>query len=483
MESPDVMKALAAALLPHLQSKHDAGGAGVAPYLHGPGGLFGVSGLDRDVFSTRIQPIGLASMLPAIGSRYTNPLFAYITGFLAGSTVEAETPCGEPPYAGSMKVCYQTAEFGLKQARTREIELNKLGQLIDRGEFTDLRLVNDPLVTELSGIFPGLPPQGQILAGREVLARWLELGVTMQNWLADTLWNGNPANNNAGGGYREPPGLGILVGTVKVDALSNVACPSLYSDVKNFNYGNISTATNPDIVRLMAEVMRMLRHNASRMNMGATEWVIVMREGLFYELTAIWPCVYLTDRCTLNDTAKIDPVPMVNVESGIRMRDEMRNGKYLLIDGVRVPVVIDDALTELTSGDSNRVPIGCYASDIYILPLTVRGGLPVLYWEYFDYMAGVMPGVGDGRLGNFFWTDAGRYMWTFRQTAWCVYWQTKIEPRIVLKTPHLAGRINNVVYCPIQHERTPFPTDPYFVNGGATSRPAPSYYVEWRGRQ
>src|SRR3990172_12507912 len=49
------------------------------PYMHGPGGLFGVSGLERDVISTRISPEGLASALPVRMSTRTNPLYAYIT--------------------------------------------------------------------------------------------------------------------------------------------------------------------------------------------------------------------------------------------------------------------------------------------------------------------------------------------------------------------------------------------------------------------
>ena len=60
-----------------------------------------------------------------------------------------------------------------------------------------------------------------------------------------------------------------------------------------------------------------------------------------------------------------------------------------------------------------------------------------------------------------------------------IWWSGKIENRIILRTPQIAGRITNVCYEPLQHERDPFPSDPYFVNGGNTSRTAATLNAEW----
>ena len=70
------------------------------------------------------------------------------------------------------------------------------------------------------------------------------------------------------------------------------------------------------------------------------------------------------------------------------------------------------------------------------------------FFEYFDYSAmnGVMQAIRDGMLQNEFWSDGGRYLWTTQRTLWCVDWAAKIEPRLRLLTPHLAGRIQNVQY-------------------------------------
>ena len=48
--------------------------------------------------------------------------------------------------------------------------------------------------------------------------------------------------------------------------------------------------------------------------------------------------------------------------------------------------------------------------------------------------------------------------------------------------PWLAARLQNVQYCPLQHTRQPFPDDPYFVDGGRTSRPGPSFYDIWENQ-
>jgi len=79
-----------------------------------------------------------------------------------------------------------------------------------------------------------------------------------------------------------------------------------------------------------------------------------------------------------------------------------------------------------------------------------------------------MSQVTMGGLGDEFWTDYGAWLWTYSRTNWCVNWKAKIEPRVRLKTPHLAGRLQNVKWVPIQKTRDPLPDQPYFTDGGFT---------------
>jgi hypothetical protein len=481
------MEALAKAMAPYMEGgsefKAVPSGTPSVPYVHGPGGLFGVSGLERDIIATRVQPRGFASRLPARGSVTTNPLFPYITGFQATSGDNKTNVCDDPPIAGSMKTCIQTAQFGRYEFQTRQSEVNRIGQITDRGEFTDLRLVNDPLVNQMAGLLRqqfALRGQQAAIAGADMLMRFVEVGVAFQNLLCAQVFTGNPTNNTAGGGYEEFPGLDILIGTTKVDAITNDDCPSLDSDIKAFNYDRVDdvNAAN-NIVNVLTYMLRMLRHNANTMNFGATTWVIVMRETLFYEITAVWPCNYMTYRCDFPNAQGV-----LNVESStdhINFRDAMRNGRFLRIDGIDYEVVFDDCITEETEGDAAQIDGGEFASDIYVVPMTVRGGRQVTFWQYYDYSKGSIPAINQGRLQSFFWSDGGRYLWHAKPpTNWCVEHIAKIEPRIILQTPHLAGRVTDVKYRPLQHTRDPLPAQPYFTDGGVTTGyPPPSLYSDW----
>lgn len=449
------------------------------PYYTGPGGLFGTPGVERDVISTRVQPFGLASALPVRPSLYMSPLFAFLTGFTDDVGAEADGVCDDPPTVGAGKSCYQMAQFGRYSRQTRTFEINRVGQYNDRSEeMLDLRFFNDPLVSGGNDLtVPGSAPRAAGLR-REVLMRMLEVGVSFQEILSRQVFEGNPANNTGAGGYKEFPGLDILIGTGKVDAQTGTSCPSLDSLVRNAAYRRVDGAGDYYIQQL-TYMMRYLRFNAEHMNMGSTEWAWVMRPSLFYELTAMWPCVYNTYRCQTvgeNNRGNVDAAAMT------RQTDDMRNGSYLLIDGQRIRVIQDTSIREDTNTTSASVVSGCFASDIYIVPMTVRGGTAVTYWEHLDYSRGAMVGVEDARLAsNFFWTDGGRYLWHNKPpNNWCLQLLAKIEPRLILRTPHLAGRLTNVLYCPLIHERDSDRSDPYFVDGGVEGgRAAPSYYNEW----
>ena len=239
-QTQDGMAALASMLMPFITGQKHTTPTGTPsnPYVHGPTGLFGVSGLERDIFHTRLQPEGLLGMLPVIGSVKTNPLFPYISGFQDVTGSVKDGVCDDPQTAGPIKTCFQTAQFGRYEFMTREAEINRIGQITDRGEFTDLRIVNDPLVNQLGGIMQqefALSGQDAAIAGADMLMRFIEVGVAFQNQLGRQLYIGNPANNSAGGGFKEFPGLDILIGTTKVDALTGTACPSLRSDIKDRN--------------------------------------------------------------------------------------------------------------------------------------------------------------------------------------------------------------------------------------------------------
>lgn len=458
--------------------RHDATGGPIsAGYTHGPGGNLSFPGVDPVVFHTVVGNRGIMGQLPTIGSPYTNPTYPIITGVTAASGSEKEGVCDDAPVAGLMQSCILTSVFGRYERATAQIELNRLGQRVDRADPMDLTLVGSPMAE--SGLFttgPGNPGVPGDLLRNETARKFWELGVAFARLLAVQIWQGNPVNNSAGGGYKEMTGLDILIGTGHIDAQTGTACASADSDVKDFNYLNVGD-NGSDAVNALTYIYYTRKDLADRTGVQPVRWVWAMRPEVFYELSAIWPCAYLTYRCNL---AGIDGA-RVNIDGAeqTRMRDEMRAGKYLLIDGERIEVVVDDGIgTETPTTDAN-ITEGCFASTIYLLPMSVAGGRAVTYMEYFEYSnPSIDEAIGNMVLGRV----EGPWLTVPRQTNFCIQWQTKIEPRMVLRTPWLAGRLDNVQVCPLQRTRAPFPDDPYYVGGGVTSRPGPSYYTPWNAQ-
>lgn len=489
VDPENMMKAFAEALGKYMQPenirKTQTVGAPIGPYIYGPGGLFGVRGLERDIISTHTQILGsLGEVIPIQSSIDTSPLFPYLTGFLRSDQQEKNGVCDDPIQAANFKTCIQTTQFGRKEFKTRQAEINRIGQRQNRGEFHDLEVVNGPLVDQMGGLmsgFFGLQNQAAIFAGREMVMRLLEVGVAFQRWFCPQVFTGNPTNNSAGGGYKEFPGLDLLIGTTKIDALTGAACPSLRSDIKDFNHAKVDTAVDPDIVKTITTVMRILKYKADTQGLGPVDLRMVMTNELFYALTEIWPCRYITYQCVTSQP--LSDIGQYSVEAMFRMKTEMRQGSFLWVDGFQVPVIIDNCIAEDNHARSASLDGGCFESDIYFVPFTARGGtIKTLYWEYYDYRNDVLPGAVDVHGSpTFFWSDNGVFLWGLKAPDnWCIEVISKVEPRLILRTPQLAGRLTNIQYCPLQHGDQPLPSQDYFVNGGVpTGRPAPSPYAEW----
>ena len=460
-------------------AKHDVTGAPPATGLiHGPGGLLSYPGVDPLVFHTVVgyKP-GVMNSIPTRPSRFMSPLFEMVTGIKAEPEGQSEIdgPCDDAPYGGPMKAGMVTFPFGRYDRSTRQIELNRIGQLNDRAEPMDLQLVGsaagpNPFGDPANGAFP----QGAVLRN-EVAVVMQERAVALNRILQRQIWRGNPANNAAGGGYKEFAGLELLIQPNWRDALTGLALPSLYPRIRDFNYQRIDGACDA-AVNEITYMARYTRDLAERTGVGPVRWAFAMRPALFYELTKCWPCSYYTQLCTFGNQATTDIVQNISLTDQTAMRDDMRTNLYLMIDGERWDVILDDTITEYTTTTDANVTEGCFASDIYLLSMSVAGRAS-LYFDYFDYNNPDLQSalaIGLGPLVRVL--GGGAWLETFRQTNFCVEWQAKIEPRLILRTPWLCGRLENVQYCPLYANRHPDPIDPYWTNGGEVSRPGPSYY-------
>jgi hypothetical protein len=449
-----------------------------ATYSHGPGGLFSPPGISRPVFSAMSLPRkGLQDLLPSRTSNERNPLYALVTGQTATVGSEPTGVCDDPPVAGLLKLCTHSFVFGRMSRMTDVIDVDRVGQVTNRGEFTDLQLMNNPLDGTAAPTIPGTGLAGAI--NNEVYKQTFQLGVAFKRDFAKDIYNGNPSNNTAGGGRTYYYGLDYLINTGYRDAITGQACPAADSIVYSFGNQNVTSAAAA-FIRTMVGIYHNLQYIAVSTGLDPVKWAISMPWSMFYEITEVWPCAYYTYLCTNNGAS--GSTQFVSAAEQIALRDSMRGdmdnrtGQYLLLDGAKVPVVLDDGVPVTENGN------GVFTSSIYFVPLTVTGGTPVTWMEYFNYDA------ANGSLdaaramapeGSFYTSDSGRYMWHKKPpTNFCVQLLAKTEPRLIVLTPFIAARVTDVVYAPFLPTRSPFTDSAYYVNGGRTNYVGfgPSYY-------
>lgn len=459
--------------------KHDTATSPITVgFNHGPGGLLTFPGVDNTVFHTIMGNRSILGILPSMPSVFVHPTYFTVTGVTDDTGDEKEDPCDDAPIGGLMKGCMLTSVFGRYERATPELEIGRLGQRNDRADPMDLTLVGSPIAS--AGIFntgaQDASAPGDVFTN-EVSRKFWERNISLWRLISRQIWTGHPVNNSGGGGYKEMTGLSTLVNTGHVDAETGQACPSMDSYVMNFNYMTIDNPLS-DIVAALTNMYHHLYTLAEGTGVLPVNWVLAMRPQLFYHLTAIWPCSYLAYRCGVAPGMTGPMSANIDAQDALNMVFAMRNGRYLPIDGVNIPVILDDSIPESDgNSSSDNFSAGCFSSDIYFLPLSVTGGRSSLFLEYFDYGN---PSAQSAIQNMGLYRSEGAFLTWPRQTNTCIQWQTRVEPRLVLRTPWLAGRLQNVVYCPIDQVRQPFPDSPYYINGGRTEREGPSLFSMWQ---
>jgi hypothetical protein len=469
--------------------KHDTTTAPSGPYGHGVGGLFSMPGQDARIFSAMLQPVNTilndlpvltADPIPGAGyGGYQQEFFTTVTGVTASQQTDANQPtaeCSPFPEGGLLKVCTLVSPYGRYGASLPTLNLETLGMLANPADPTYLQLMN--MAQPDAG--PSLPGGMQGILYNEFTKRAFTAVHGYAQYVSRKIWNGDPALSAASNRWRDVLGLNTQINAGnKRDAISNTLCTAMDSDVKDFGYQQITGTVN-DIVRYMDMMFAYLNWNASQAGMGNVRWKIYMRPQLFDEIAKIWPIRYYQEAMLqVNNFTNA----RFNFGSEVAdLRDRMRAEAFIPLRGMRVEVGLDEGIAERNSTTNAQLTPGQFASDIYFVPLTVLGGVPVTYLEPFNQANAITEAViREGRVLNTFTSDGGQYRWYTRQTDNCVSWSFVSQFRIVVRTPQLAGRITNVAYAPLQHFRSAYNDEvSYFSNGGRTNNPVtPSYYSEW----
>jgi hypothetical protein len=429
-------------------------------------GIFNVPGIDPTVLSAYVRPWqSIATVLPPpMPNNVEIPLFAALTGFTADDGTQPELICDPAPTA-DMKSCLLTAQYGVVRYDTKTIEPQQILKQLSAGINTELNLVGEILGIDNVTV-SGLNPDQVV--DMVTVAAMVTAAVQAERNLVAQFWQGVVTATN------QFPGLDVQIATGQVDSRTNQACTAMDSDVKDFNYNDIATGAL-DIAAYLAMLEFYLRTNAAGMGLDV-EWIICMRPNLWQVLTEIWPIKYNTLPVTLRANERINLSGRENRQD----TDEMRRSKIITINSNDYQVVPDVGIFESNNANDANVPAGSFASSIYMVPLRANGQL-VTYREHLDYRPW---SVEVARMDKQdFWTDDGIYSWALDKKLWCHTLSLKTEQRIICRHPGIAGRIDNVLYTPIQHTREPFPASPYHFDGGVSTRSSgETTYAVWGDR-
>lgn len=429
---------------------------GYNPNWGNTGGLFTRPGITPGMFSAVPAIVGgLLAQLYAGTTNLINPEYEVITGVQASSGSNPTSFCGTPPIAGNAKVGTTRAAFGEFFMGTEKIELNKAGGRVNVGDMDRVLLNN---VATQSAILPDILRAPDI--NSEIGLFIYRFGITALRVMSRVMFSGNNTLSNSNteiGFIKEFDGFDRLIKTGYLDLESGNAITAMDSIIKDFSDED-ATDSSTGIVDLIAQVDYQLTDLARRTGLDPLQYGIAMRPDLFWALTQVWPCSYLTNNCGVadGDTGRV----IVDAAQQVEMRDSMRAGSYLWVNGKQVAVFLEDGIEQSVEG------VG-FSTSIYFVPITA-GGNRVSYVEGFDQEnTGITAFRDAAGINNYRTANGGLWAVTNRQTGFCYEVLFAAQPRLVMRTPFLAARIENITYKLTHgYSRSPFPDEPYHVNGG-----------------
>lgn len=414
--------------------------------------------LDAALMNLLIQPQdSIVNMIPVRPNNNLSQKFGFLTAHGVFDTTgedEPDTNC-EPCIVVDdqydfLKFAYP---YGRICRRGKTLEVNELIRRACAREYQDFYFVGD-----LRGIPAFNPPWDTAQVDRNVVVQsavhrqlW-NIGRRMQLWMMDKVWTGDPANN-VSDQYKEFHGLLRLIsdsyGTVStpiaVEVMTTAArATALNSFILDFESDCVG-AGGKNLYEYLEEMELVLHHRARQLKVLPVEWGIFMPSFMWEEVTKHLPCEMAGMGCGLPANTSATQVGIVLNSPGgdlfsLSMREKMRDSMTITLNGRTYPIYTDDNLPYTYTALTNS-----YTGDILFIPFTA-GGEEVLYFEHIDYSAidnelSPLPGSATDALG---WTDGGLYHHAFTMERWCFEVQTKTEPRLIFKAPHLAGRIQNV---------------------------------------
>lgn len=405
--------------------------------LHGPNGLFSDAALERAVVNAVPQHIGLP--LPAFPTNQTDPIYTALTGYTEVQGAEPTTKCEPGPTPGTISIANMMFTLGYKAFSSETINPDELIMRSNRGDTSDMMLLGQMWSPSGLAESPNTAASNADVLNNAFALQMNGIGRGFARWTGRTKWTGDPTGATAG--YAEFKGFDLLIATGFVDPVTTNPVPELDSEVMTYGLEDIVTGAN-DIYQYMSHMEYVLYEKAQRAGLLPVEWVIAMAPQVFHELTRVWPTLAYTEGSV------IVPVGSTNNVDGRALYEErlrLLTAQQLIVNGRTYRVALDDGIVT----DTTTLP-GSLDSSIYFIPMTILGGqYPATYWEYLDYRL-----IGSEIRSPItqklrFWTDDGKYKWSVDERLGCFTVHAHMQPRLLLRTPQLAGRIDNVRITPI----------------------------------
>lgn len=448
-----------------------------APALHGTFqgnsaqyGLFTTPGIRSELYTTLARPRTLIQAIIGGGglnrSVYDRERIEVMSGVTAAAGTNATGWCGNPPTVGQGKVAEIDYSWGKVYLKTNLNAVPDLGGRRDRSDVVRRFLNTSP--EQRNPLVPTLAYEMVDSAIEAKYENWL-IGVHLERVLGKTAIQGDStlsSSNTEVGFIAEFDGFDRLIKTGYTDAKTGAAVPALDSMVISFGAdvaGTIGGGDGRNLVQAISDLYWSARDRERSFGFDAgsgVEWAFVMRPEQWRPFIATYATQYNTygSSTTVSGVSLNDALPQINA-----LRIDMENGQYILVDGMRVPVVFEEGIPR------SQTAAHTFFSDIFLVPLSWNG-IPLSRFEYFDMdnesireFSSMAP---DGKYASM---NNGMYLMTYRDTGFCLEYHYAAKLRLILETPFLAGRLDDVMFTTRTLQRLADPGDTtFYANGGRT---------------
>jgi hypothetical protein len=438
-------------------------------------GLFGLPGVDPDMYSTILNANGsFERALPVKGTRFFQHRREILTGITAVQGTNPSNFCGDAARGGELKVCVQYYELGSVMAATDVVEGPKVGLYYTPAD-VDRRIL--PNANARGPFVPDVVNRATN-QNSQTWKQMKKLGTGLSLQSSKVLWQGVATAPATGAGsetffLRQPEGIDRLIKTGYTDRVSGIACPGADSRVINFGanltgssalFGTIADAVVDQLDGLMIDLGETMGYSLEN-----STFAFVMHPRMWAPFVRMWPCAYNTIGCqtlVANDGERLN----ISADEQRRMQEQMYQGRYLMVNGARYPVLFSWGIP------LNNVGNDLWNGSLYFTPLTLDGNEP-LYIEYFSMnneQQNEWYNFATGGNDQTATTNNGLYRVERRQKG-CLEYTFAGMWMPMLEAPFAAIRWDNITFQDRSRLRSPYPGASYHADGGQTSRGTYSY--------